>query len=266
MTRRASSDAFPDASSDATPDAGPSGVTPASTDDLVVTMTDTATPKIAQEKTVIRRKIQCRGLVPKSKNIEANTITVLESMQAYPPFVPHGFKLEAWEKVAELCRSVPDLVNVTGPLCEKRYKEVKAQYKEAMAASSSKETGVAEGPPTRVDCLVEGLIHLEELAEHDGASAREQQTRAFAETNRQTALAMAIREAATLSFVQKAQIQREGVAPAPAPAPTPTPTPAQSAPDTRPTKKRRGYDKSPDARLDRIADLLEKLIEHCTKK
>ncbi|KAG0213773.1 hypothetical protein BGX31_001217 [Mortierella sp. GBA43] len=124
-----------------------------------IEVTDSATPRIALQNTRTR-KVQCRGLTPKHKNVADNTLAVLRAMQAKPPFVPFGQKRVAWEAVANLIRTIPDLVHANGSLCETRYKQVRDEYVAAQA-ESRRATGIAEAPPTEQDQLLEDLIGLE---------------------------------------------------------------------------------------------------------
>ncbi|KAF9176367.1 hypothetical protein BGZ51_000855 [Haplosporangium sp. Z 767] len=82
-------------------------------------------------------------------------------MQRSPPFAVAGGKRRAWEKVADLCRTNPDLENVTGTLCETRYVIVRDQYRAAQAAAI-KATGISESIPTERDVLIEHLIARED--------------------------------------------------------------------------------------------------------
>ncbi|KAF9536201.1 hypothetical protein EC957_012150 [Mortierella hygrophila] len=97
---------------------------------VIVTTTSDVTPRIHVSNTKAPRKPQCRAFIPKNKNLKANTETLLQAMQRAPPFVRWGQKAAAWLAVANLCRAEPDLVHVTGALCETRYKEARKEYED----------------------------------------------------------------------------------------------------------------------------------------
>ncbi|KAG0315828.1 hypothetical protein BGZ97_007766 [Linnemannia gamsii] len=97
---------------------------------VIVTTTNDLTPRIQVSNTKAARKPQCRAFIPKNKNLKANTETLFQAMQRAPPFVRRGQKAAAWLAVANLCRAEPDLVHVTGALCEARYKEARKEYED----------------------------------------------------------------------------------------------------------------------------------------
>ncbi|KAG0344914.1 mitogen-activated protein kinase binding protein 1 [Podila humilis] len=147
------------------------------------------------------RKVQCRGLIPKNKNIDANTLTVLQAIQTRLPFVPFGQKGAAWNDVADLARANPDLEHVTGVLCESRYKVVRDEYKARRYAARRTATGAAEEPLSEADDILRDLIRLEDEAERrhrqaERAERRQQQADPAAVRNMQQAIALDIRDAA----------------------------------------------------------------------
>ncbi|KAG0235872.1 hypothetical protein BGW42_004518 [Actinomortierella wolfii] len=151
---------------------------------------DVAAPRIALSNTKTR-KVMCRGLTPKHKNIKANTLSVLRAMQDKPPFVPFGRKATAWNAVADIARRNPDLLHVTGALCEARYKEVRKSYESAQAASR-RATGIAENPATEEDTIIQELIALEDdFLRQQEQTAQEQ---ALAAANRERSQAIVIDE------------------------------------------------------------------------
>lgn len=159
-----------------------------------VTTTNTVTPKMIITNPKVR-KVQCRGLTSKNKNLTENTLVVLKAMQQKPPFVPHGQRRLAWEAVADIARSVPDLLHVNGALCEARYKQVRGEYLAAQA-SSRRATGISEAAPTEQDELVENLVTLERDALQREENEKQDAAAAAAEENRQQALAKDIRDMA----------------------------------------------------------------------
>jgi hypothetical protein len=171
--------------------ASPSNV---ASDIPIVSIRDAATPRIALTNTKTR-KVMCRGLTPKNKNIEANTLSVLIAMQARPPFVSVGRKAVAWDSVANLARRNPDLIHVTGALCEGRYKEVRKSY-QASKAASRRASGVAENPPTEQDSILEELIALEDDFLKKQEQANQENAQATATREQSQAIALDIREAA----------------------------------------------------------------------
>ncbi|KAF9433405.1 hypothetical protein BGZ76_009506, partial [Entomortierella beljakovae] len=183
----------------------PTTVGPSTTSTSIptITVTNTATPRMALSGTKTR-KVMCRGFTPKHKNIEANTLTLLRAMQSRPPFVPFGRRRAAWEKVADLIRISPDLTHANGILCEGRYKQVRQEYQTAQA-ESRRATGIAEAPPTEHDYLVEALITLEADANRNEEEERERIARAAAEDNQMHAVALDIREQATVDLDRRSQ-------------------------------------------------------------
>src|SRR5690554_6020411 len=163
------------------------------TEALTATITNTVTPRIALANTKPPRKVMCRGLTPKNKNIEANTHTLLTAMQRSPPFAPAGGKRRAWGKVADLCRSNPDLENVTGTLCENRYVMVRDQYRAAQAAAI-KATGISENVPTEQDVIIEHLIAREDESMKMQEERKQAYSRLMMEQSREQAIVQDERE------------------------------------------------------------------------
>ncbi|KFH64758.1 hypothetical protein MVEG_09489 [Podila verticillata NRRL 6337] len=85
----------------------------------------------------------CQGFAPRSNNYHVNTITLLESMTRHPPFVAHGQKKEAWEKVAAYVKTHggPDLKNANYLLCMKRYEMLRKEFNQQEAASQRSSGG-----------------------------------------------------------------------------------------------------------------------------
>ncbi|KAF9145767.1 hypothetical protein BG015_011790 [Linnemannia schmuckeri] len=168
----------------------------------VVTMTNDATPRLVLTNTQGPRKIQCRGLTAKHKNIHANTMTVLSAMIHSPPFVTTSRKRVAWESVAQLCQvRNADLCTVSGILCEKRYELVRDEYKRAQAAHRAA-SGQDEPPATEQDDVLEELISMEEAFDAEEAASQERAIRLRAEENYFRALGEDKRNAACARALQ----------------------------------------------------------------
>ncbi|KAK3806577.1 MAG: hypothetical protein J3R72DRAFT_499595 [Linnemannia gamsii] len=97
---------------------------------MIVTTINDVTPRIQVFNTKAPRNPQCHAFIPKNKNLKSNTETLLQAMQRAAPFVRRGQKVAAWLVIANLCRDEPDLVHVTGALCETRYKEARKEYED----------------------------------------------------------------------------------------------------------------------------------------
>jgi hypothetical protein len=113
------------------------------------------------EKTKKVRNV-CQGFAPRSKNYDTNTITLLDGMIRYPPFVKHGLKKEAWEKVALYVRSNggKDLQKANYNLCMKRYEALRDEFKK-QEAESRRASGVAE-TMTQKEALLQELVQKED--------------------------------------------------------------------------------------------------------
>jgi hypothetical protein len=165
-------------------------------------MTNDVTPRLVLTNTQAPRKIQCRGLTAKHKNLYANTMTVLSAMIHSPPFVAAGRKRVAWEAVARLCQERnPDLRTVTGVLCEKRYELVRDEYKRAQAAHQAA-SGQDEPPASEQDDALEELIGLEEAFNAEEAEFQERAIRLQAEEDLFYALGEDKRDAACARALQ----------------------------------------------------------------
>lgn len=114
-------------------------------------------------------------------------------MQRSPPFAPAGGKRRAWGKVADLCRSNPDLENVTGTLCENRYVMVRDQYRAAQAAAI-KATGISENVPTEQDVIIEHLIAREDESMKMQEERKQAYSRLMMEQSREQAIVQDERE------------------------------------------------------------------------
>lgn len=216
-----------------------------------IEVTDSATPRIALQNTRTR-KVQCRGLTPKHKNVADNTLAVLRAMQAKPPFVPFGQKRVAWEAVANLIRTIPDLVHANGSLCETRYKQVRDEYVAAQA-ESRRATGIAEAPPTEQDQLLEDLIGLERDFDKKEQEEKQRQVDQAAQASQHQAHAEDVREAALASFIQpqsrkqgESHERRDGID-----------TPDDNSQPAK--RRRRNRDNKPE--LDALVPLLHQALE-----
>ncbi|KAF9926154.1 hypothetical protein FBU30_004196 [Linnemannia zychae] len=116
------------------------------------------TTRIQVSNTRVPKKPQCRAIIPKIKNLKADTQALLQAMQRAPPFVRCGQKAAAWLKVANLCRFEPDLTHVTGALCEARYREARKEY-EDLQKKALFESGSSSFDQ---DLLVEDIIASED--------------------------------------------------------------------------------------------------------
>ncbi|KAG0347776.1 hypothetical protein BGZ54_004802 [Gamsiella multidivaricata] len=131
-------------------------------------------------------------------------------MQTNPPFFPYGQKRAAWEAVASLARSNPDLLHVNGTLCEGRYKQVRDEYKAAQAAAR-RATGTAEPAPSEQDMILENLIRLEEDVEKREEEEKQRQAAQTADENQLQATALDIRDAAVRFVAQDTDPATESV-------------------------------------------------------
>lgn len=115
----------------------------------------------SQTEQIRRKRDVCQGFAPRSKNYDRNILTTLEGMTRHPPFVRHGHKKEAWEKVAMYVRTNgrADVQKANYLLCMKRYETLRDEFKQ-QEAGSRRASGVTE-EVTRKDQLLSDLVDKE---------------------------------------------------------------------------------------------------------
>ncbi|KAI1315341.1 hypothetical protein EDD11_000949 [Mortierella claussenii] len=234
-----------------------------STNTPAVATRDTATPRPALQVTG-SRKIQCRGLTAKNKNVVANTLSVLQAMRANPPFARSGKRRSGWEAVANLARSNPDLLHVTGALCQARYIQVRDEYK-ASQAEAARAASVSLPAPAQQKAILEELIRLEEgteeleeEAEGREGEGRHQQAYSAVDQRQQQAEAEVERDVAAFSMADSYRKTTLSTRSA-----SITNTSSTSKPATTRRKRKASDDL---AKYDKLNDLLQLALEKYLSK